>query len=211
MCIERAVTRRRIENFEVARDRIRAVARLDGARIGGVDPGETALAVARPDRSGKRFEQLRDRVDVAAQLLMTGGKRGELALRFGQVLDAQHRPPADRAAFGEHVTLLQGGERERKALALSAQRVDGVVHPERLFRAEPAPERKHAARQRRPQQDRYVPRDVGRVGAGGPDHDHLRFGEQQRTGTVALLAQLIDLGLARRQARARCVRACATA
>ena len=80
MRIERAVARRRIEDFEVARDRIRAVARLDGARIGGVDPGETPLAVARPDRRGERFEQLRDRVDVAAQLLMIGGKRGKLAL-----------------------------------------------------------------------------------------------------------------------------------
>ena len=49
--------------------------------------------------------------------------------------------------------------------------------------------------------DRYVAGDVGLVGAGGPDHDHLRLGEQQRIGAVALLAQLVDLGLARRQAR----------
>ena len=158
--------------------------------------------------SGEGFEQLRDRVDVTAQLLMIGGKRGKLALCFGQVLDAQDRPPADRAALGQHVALLQGGERERKAFALGAQRIDRFVHPERLFRAEPAPERKHAARQRRSQQDRYIPRDVGCVGAGGPDHDHLRFGEQQRAGTVALLAQLVDLGLAGGNlARGACARA----
>ena len=45
MRVERAVARAWIEDFEVARDRIGAVARLDGVRIGGVDPGEAPETV----------------------------------------------------------------------------------------------------------------------------------------------------------------------
>ena len=101
------VARRAVEDFQIARDRVGAVARLDGARIGGVHPGEPAGGVARPHRRGQRFEQPPHRVDVAAQLLVIGGKLGKLALGAGQILDAQHRAPADRAAFDRDMTMLQ--------------------------------------------------------------------------------------------------------
>ena len=100
-------------------DRVGAVARLDGARIGGIDPGQPPGRIARPHRRGQRFEQLPDRIDVAAQLLMIGGKLGQLALGAGQVLDAQHRAAADGAAFDRDMAMLRGRQREREALALA--------------------------------------------------------------------------------------------
>ena len=196
MRIKRAVARARIEDFEAARDRIRAIARLDGARVGGVDPSESAVAVASPNRRRECFQKLRHRVDVAAQLLMTGGELGQLALRAGQIPDAEHRAPADRAALGQHVAALQRRERARKALALGAQRVHRLFHRVRLFRLQPSAERERTARQRRAQQDRDIAGDFRLVGACGPDHDHLGLGEQQRIGAVALLAQFIDFRMA---------------
>ena len=142
------LARRRVEDLEAARDRIAAVARLDGARIGGVHPGEPSGRVARPHRRGQRFEQPPDRVDVAAQLLMIGGELGKLALRAGQVLDAQHRAPADGAALDRDVPMLQRRQRLRKALAVVAQRLDRALDRLRLVGLEPGSEGEHAARQR---------------------------------------------------------------
>jgi hypothetical protein len=195
----RALARGRIEDFEIARDRVAAVARLDGARIGGVHPGEPAGGVARPYRRGQRLEQPPDRVDVAAQLLVVGGELGQLALRAGQVLDAQHRAPADGAALDREVAVLQRCEHLGEAPAFLAQRHDRALDRLRLVGLEPGPEGKHAARQRRADRDRDVAGDFRLIGAGRPHHDDLRLGMQQRVGAVALLAQRVDLGLSRRQ------------
>ena len=192
-----AFARARAENLKVARDRVRAVTRLDGARIGGVDPGEPPGRVARPHRRGQRFEQLPDRVDVTPQLLMLGGKFGELALGAGQVLDAQYRAAADGAAFDRDVALLQGRQRQRKGPALRAQRVDRDPPWHALVGREPGAEGEHAARQRRTQQQRHVAADIRLVAARRPHDDDLRFGEKQRIGAVALLAQLVDFRLLR--------------
>ena len=207
----RVLARGRVEDFEIARDRVAAVARLDGARIGGVHPGEPSGRVARPHRRGQRLEQPPDRVDVAAQLLVVGGELGELALRAGQVLDAQHRAPADGAALDRDVAVLQRRQRLREALAVLAQRRDRALDRLRLVGLEPGAEGEHAARQRRADRDRDVAGDFRLVGAGRPHHDHLRLGMQQRVGAVALLAQRVDLGLSRLPARARRACACAPA
>ena len=173
----RAFARGRIENFEVARDRVGAVARLDSARIGRVDPGEPPGGVARPHRRGQRLEQPPDRVDVAAQLLVVGGELGELALGAGQVLDPQHRAPADGAALDRDVAVLQRRQHPAKSpcppRAARRPRFDRL----RFFGLEPGAECQHAARQRRADDDRDVADDFRLVAAGRPDHDDLRLGD----------------------------------
>ena len=74
------LARGRVENFEVARHRVRAVACLHGTCVGGIHPGEPSARVARPYRRGQRLEEAPERIDVAAKLLMVGGERGKLAL-----------------------------------------------------------------------------------------------------------------------------------
>ena len=184
---------------QIARDRVDAVARFHGAGVGGVHPGEPPARVACPHRRGKRLEKPSDRVDVAAQLLMVGGERGELALRAGQVLDAQHRAPRDGATLRRDMALVQGGQRQREALALAAQCLDRLLHLPRLVGLQPCAEGEHAARHGGARHQRRIAGDVRLVGPGGPHHDHLRLGMQQRDRAVALLAQVVDLALARHQ------------
>jgi hypothetical protein len=126
---------------------------------------------------------------------MVGGKCGKLALRPGEVLEAQHRAAADRAALRRDVTLLQGRERQREARAFAAQRLDRLLHLLRLVGLQPCAEGEHAARHGGARDRRRIAGDFRLVGARGPHHDQLRLGVQQRDRAVTLLAQVVDLAL----------------
>ena len=195
--------RRRVHGGFVARrasssSRLRASASapvlgLDRARIGGVDEGQRAGDVARPDRRGQRFDQApeaircrgaasRDRRASSASSRFGAGQSRSAAPRGRRW---RGRPPRWRA--GSVISV------EREAFAVGAQRIDRVLHRLRLVRLEPGAERQHASRQRCAGDERGVAEDVRLVGSRRPHHDICGSDMQQRVGAVALLAQRVDL------------------
>ena len=103
-------------------------------------------------------------------------------------------------------------QRQREALAVGAQRIDRVLHPLRLVGLEPGAEGEHAARQRRARDERGIAGDVRLVGAGGPDHDHLRLGHAAARLARSRSSRRSLISVCRAaSACARCACACATA
>jgi hypothetical protein len=174
------LARAAVDELQFARHRVGCVFRFDRARIGRVDEDQPPLRVARPDRSGQRIERRPHGGDVAGELVVAGGKIDQLARDAADVAQAQHRAPADGAAFRLDRATAQAGERHGEAAALAAQRLDRLLHGLRRRRLQPAAEGQHAFRHAAAGQERGVAEDVGPVAGRRRFHQHLRLGQQQR-------------------------------
>ena len=178
----------RSSSSSAARHRVGAVPGLDGARIGGVDEGERAGLVARPDRRGQRVDQRAQRCRCRGAA--AGGRRRARPVRACSPLTSRSRstarPPIARPS-ASIVRCCSVVSVHGEAFAVGAQRVDRVLHRLRLVGLEPGAERQHALRHggaRRPAWCRRGCR--ARCRPRPRHHDHLRLGQQQRVDAVAL-------------------------
>ena len=167
--------RRTVEELQVPRDRVGGVARFDGARVRGVDEGQPAGRVSRPDRRRQLLDQRAQRSDLCQQRFVTTGEVEQIAFDAACILEPQHCPPGDGAALRLDRTAAERRERHRKRLAAAPQRLDRLLHRGRSHRIEPAAEREHAMR-RRSADDGGVALDGRLVGRRRPIDHHLRFG-----------------------------------
>ena len=167
---------------------------VDRARIGGVDVGELAGLVARPDRRRQRLDQRAHGVGVVDLTLEAAGELGELALDAAHVLEAQDRAPADHLALGLDRAACERRQRHREFFAALAQR--------RRPRSRSPARRRARARGRRPARGAAHRRSVTRLmspmisgssSAAGPGHQDLRLRAQQRVDAVDLGAAGDDL------------------
>ena len=183
------VTRRKVEQFEPALDRVGGILGADGAGVSRVDEDQAAGLIASPHRARQRVEQRLQGLDVAGQPVVTGGEVYQLGLDAADVAQAQHRAPRHRAPVCLERPAGAGGERHDEATALAAQGVDRVLHALRRRRLQPGAEGKHAFRRRARYDHAGVADDVRLVRAGRPGHQHLRLRQQQGLEAVDFGAQ----------------------
>ena len=195
-----------VEQFQMPLDGVAGIARLDRARIGGIDEIEPPGPIPRPHRRRQPFDQRAQRGDLAQQCLVTGGEIQQLAFHAARVLEAQHGAAGDGAAVRFDRTAGIGRERHGERLAAAPQRFDGLLHRLRLGGIEPTAEGEHAAR-RGDADDVEVALDAGLIGGRRPIDDHLRLGLQQGVGAVEIGTQrrgfVVRLGFLADRARAR--------
>ncbi len=89
-----------LEQLDLALLHLGAAARLDGADVGIIDPGEAAVLAAQPDRDGQGIEQRAAGADLAAEALVLGKDAGDLVAMPGNVAEAQHGPAPRGTALG---------------------------------------------------------------------------------------------------------------
>ncbi len=182
-------TRRAVEQFQSALDRIGRVLGVDGAGIGRIDENQPAILVARPDRTGQRIEQGLHGLDVGQKPVVTGGEVHQFGFDAADVAQPQHRAPGDRASFRLERPAGAGGERHHEAAALLAQGLDRVLHALRRRRFQPGAEGEHALRHRTRYRDAGIADDFRLVGARRPGHQNLRLRQQQHLVMVEFGAQ----------------------
>ncbi len=73
--------------------------RLDGADIGGADPGELFVAIAQPDRVARRIEQRAKRVKLAVGAQQPFAQTRGFEAVAGDIADAHDGAPAHRATI----------------------------------------------------------------------------------------------------------------
>ena len=178
------VARGAVEQFELARDRVGRIAGLHRAGIGRIHEDQPAALVARPHRRGQRVEQRLHGLDVAHELVVTGGEIDQLVLDAADVAQPQHRAAADGAAFRLDRAPRGGGQRHDEAAAVAAQGFDRMLHALRRRRLQPAAEGEHAFGHAARRDQAGVAEDVGLVGGRRPFHQHLRLRQQQRLEPV---------------------------
>ena len=176
--------KRLVEQLEPARDRVGAVARFDGARIGEVGPGDMAVDVARPGGVGDRVEQSAQRVERRLRLGVAVAQPGELQPLAGDVADAHHRATGDGAAVDVEMAALEAGGGERERFAAIEQPLDRLLQRRGETGLEPRREGEDAARRRRVGDQREIAFDprlaVGRV----PGEQDLRLAGEKQVGAI---------------------------
>ena len=126
-----------VEQFERAGADLDGVLGLDGARIGGVRPGEPPVDIARPDGMGDRVEHGADRAELVQEFGMAFAQSHQLQAVARHVADAHHRAAGDGAPFDLEMAPARAGDRDRKTLAAFAQPLDRLIHLLREVRRQP--------------------------------------------------------------------------
>ena len=175
-----------VEQFELARHRIAAIARLDCARIGGVDPGQGAIPIARPHGRGQCVQQTAQGLELGPGGLMVFPQLGQFEPVAGDVADAQHGAAAHGAALGFEMAARQAGQGKLEPLAPAAQGLHGAFQRLGGSRREPGAEGQRLARTVDVADQRQVARDVRLVRRCAPGDEDLRLGGEENIGAVQI-------------------------
>ena len=129
-----------LQQLDLALLHLGAAARLDGAHVGVVDPGEAAVLAAQPNGDGKRIEQRAAGAHLACEALVLGEDAGDLVAMPGHVAETQHGATAGRAPLGFEVTAGHGAHDEVERVSRGEQRVEGRFQRRGRARLQPLAE-----------------------------------------------------------------------
>ena len=188
----RALARRALEQLDAARDRVAGVLRLDGAHVGGIDPGEFAEPVARPGGVADRIEQAAQRLEVARGARQRLAQPARLEPVAGDVADAHHGASGDGAPLGLEVAAAEAHDRQPEPLAAFAQLGDTNLELLRLLRWQPRPEPEHAAQDRHVADEGRIALDVRLAGGEPPNDGDLRFRGEEGLRAIEIGVDLVQ-------------------
>ena len=113
-----------LQQFDSTHDGFAGIARLDGARIGGVHPGERTFTIAGPNRARRCIEQAAQCVEFGERAGMALAQAHQFEPVARHIADAQHGPAANGPALGFQMAAAQAVEGNAKTLAPAAQPLD---------------------------------------------------------------------------------------